>query len=197
MNTTWKYWAVSIALIVWLVLAWQTGVWMSLQGKDLWILRAALILIGLAAFATAIWWFRGEDSQLAEEATAGSDEIDILIRKAQARLRTTEGGKTPLGNLPVVLVLGESGSAKTSIVLHGGTEPQLLAGHTIQNDTPIPTRALNLWLSSPYLVVEAGGPLLHEPPRWAHWVKKFVAGGLRFLGDGAGPARRGAGVHRL
>ncbi len=189
MNTTWKYWAVSIALIVWLVLAWQTGVWMSLQGKDLWILRAALILIGLAAFATAIWWFRGEDSQLAEEATAGSDEIDILIRKAQARLRTTEGGKTPLGNLPVVLVLGESGSAKTSIVLHGGTEPQLLAGHTIQNDTPIPTRALNLWLSSPYLVVEAGGPLLHEPPRWAHWVKKFVAGGLRFLGDGAGPAR--------
>ena len=189
MNKTWKYWAVAIALILWLGLAWQAGAWMNLQGKDLWILRVALFLIGLAAFATAVWWFRGEETQAAEEATVGSDEIDILIRKAQARLRTGDGGKTPLGDLPLVLVLGETGSAKTSIVLHGGTEPQLLAGNSVPGDTPIPTRALNLWLASPYLVVEAGGPLLHEPPRWAHLVKKFISGGLHLVGDGAGPER--------
>jgi type VI secretion system protein ImpL len=185
-NTTRKYWIITFAFLAWLVLAWVAGTWMNLQGKDLWTLRGTLFLIGMAGFVTAIWWFRSEE---AEEAAAGSDEIDILMRKAQARLRTARGGKAALGDVPVVLVLGESGSAKTSVVLHSGLEPQLLAGHTVQDETPIPTRALNLWLSSPFVVAETGGPLLHEPPRWAHLIKKLVPGGLRFRGEGAGRPR--------
>ena len=193
MNTTWKYWIVAVALLVWLVLAWLAGPWLNLQGNDLWFLRGGLVLTGIAAFITTVWWFRGLDedraAQMAEEGTAGSDEIDILMRKAQVRLGATEAGKTAFGNLPAVLVLGETGSAKTSVVLHCGLEPQLLAGHTVQNDIPIPTRALNLWLARPFIVVEAGGPLLHEPPRWAHLVKKFAPGGHQMLGKGAAPPR--------
>lgn len=193
MNTAWKYWIVAIALIVWLVLAWLAGPWLNLQGNDLWILRGALVLIGMAAFITSVWWFNGLDedraAQMAEEGTAGSDEIDILLRKAQGRLRATQPGKVAFCDLPAVLVLGETGSAKTSVVLHCGLEPQLLAGHTVQNNIPTPTRALNLWFVPPFIVAEAGGPLLHEPPRWAHWVKKFAPGGTQLLGKGAAPPR--------
>lgn len=189
MNTTRKYWIITAALIVWWVLAWRAGPWLSLQGRDLWILRSILLLIGVAAFLTGIWWFRGEDLNMAEEATAGRDEIDILMRKAQARLRSGQGGEANLGDLPVVLILGETGSAKTSVVLHGGIEAQLLAGHTVQNDTPIPTRALNLWLASPFILAESGGPLIHEPPRWAHLVKGFLPARFRLRGEGSGPAR--------
>lgn len=185
-NTTWKYWAVAIVLVVWWVMAWLIGSWLNLQGVDLWILRGALILIGLAAFITCVWWFRGLDeeraAQMAEEVTAGSDEIDILTRKAQVRLRAAQPGKAALGDLPAVLVLGETGSAKTSVVLHCGLEPQLLAGYPAQNNIPIPTRALNLWFAPPFVVVEAGGPLLHEPPRWARLVKKFAPSGIKMLG---------------
>ncbi len=193
MNTAWKYWVVAIALMVWWVVAWLAGSWMSLHGNDLWILRGALLLIGLAAFITCVWWFRGLDEdrweQMAEEGTAGSDEIDILMRKAQARLHSTDAGNAGFGDLPAVLVLGEGGSAKTSVVLHCGLEAQLLAGHPVQNDTPIPTRALNLWFAPPFIVAEAGGPLLHEPPRWAHWVKKFAPRGSQLLGKAVAPAR--------
>ena len=83
MNTAWKYWMVAIALLVWWVLAWFAGPWLSLQGKDLWTLRGALALIGLAAFITCVWWFKGlgEDraEHMAEVGIAGSDEIDIFI----------------------------------------------------------------------------------------------------------------------
>lgn len=189
MNTAWKYWIVAIALIVWLVLAWLAGPWLNVQGNDLWILRGALVLIGLAASITSVWWFRGLDedrtAQMPEEGTAGSDEIDILLRKAQVRLRALQPGKAAFCDLPGVLVLGEAGSAKTSIVLHGGLEPQLLAGHTVQNNIPIPTRALNLWFARPFIVAEAGGPLLHEPPRWAHLVKKLAPGCTQLLGKSA------------
>ena len=193
MNTKWKYWAVAIVLLVWWVMAWLAGSWMNLQGVDLGILRGALFLIGLAAFITCVWWFRGLDEdraeQMAEEGTAGSDEIDILMRKAQVRLRATQPGKAALGDLPAVLVLGETGSAKTSVVLHCGLEPQLLAGFPAQNNIPIPTRALNLWFAPPFIIVEAGGPLLHEPPRWASLVEKFAPGGMQMLGKDATPPR--------
>ena len=116
------------------------------------------------------------------KATAGSDEIDILMRKARVRLRASQPGGAALGDLPAVLVLGETGSAKTSVVLHCGLEPQLLAGFPAQNNIPIPTRALNLWFAPPFIVVEAGGPLLHEPPRWARLVKKFAPRGIKILG---------------
>jgi hypothetical protein len=122
LNTAWKYWTVAIALMVWWVLAWMAGSWLNLQGNDLWILRGALVLIGLAAFLTSVWWFRGLDedrrAQLEEEGTADSDEIDTLMRKAQVRLGALEPGQGPFCKLPAVLVLGEAGSAKTSIVLH-------------------------------------------------------------------------------
>jgi len=192
-NTSLKYRVVTIALIVWLALAWMAGPWMSLHGSDLRNLRVALILIGVAAFATCLWWFKGIDEdrleEMAEEGTAGSDEIDILAQKARARLRATSAGTTSLADLPAVLVLGEAGSAKTSVVLHGGLEAQLLAGHTIQNEIPIPTRALNLWFAAPFIVAEAGGPLLHEPPRWAHLLKKFTSGATELWGKASAPAR--------
>jgi type VI secretion system protein ImpL len=192
-NTAWKYWLAAIALLLWWVLAWLAGPWLNVQGNDLWILRGALFFIGLAAFITSVWWFRGLDEDRAEEmeaeGTAESDELDILMRKARMRLRAAQSVKVAFGDLPAILVMGETGSAKTSIVLHCGLEPQLLAGHTVQNDIPIPTRALNMWFAPPFIVAEAGGPLLHEPPRWAHWVRNFVPGGTGLLGKAAAPPR--------
>ena len=193
MRTAWKYWVIAIALVVWWALDWLAGSWLNLGGHDLWILRGALMLIGLAAFATCVWWFKGVDedraARMAMEGAAGSDEIDNLMRRAQARLGSIPAGREGLGDLPVLLVLGEPGSAKTSIIFQCGLEPQLLAGNTVRNNIPIPTRALNLWFAPPFMVVEAGGPLLHEPPRWARLVKNFAPGATSLLGKGLAPPR--------
>jgi type VI secretion system protein ImpL len=184
---------VTIAFMVWLVLAWLAGSWLSLQGNDLWILRGGLALIGAAAFLTSLWWFRQLDedrtTEAWEEGTAGGDEIDLLMHAAQLRLRTVQLGPARFCDLPALLVLGEAGSAKTSVILQCGLEPQLLAGHTVQNNIPIPTRTLNLWFTPPFIVAEAGAALLHEPPRWAHWVRKFAPSETQLLGKGTPPPR--------
>jgi type VI secretion system protein ImpL len=167
-----------LALIVWLILSWFIPSWLNLQGNALWGLRIFLALIGVAAFITVVWWFRVQEKERAAGAAQGSggaSEIDILIREAHSRLQASQLGRTArIGNLPAILVVGESGSAKTSVVLHSGLEPELLAGLTGQERIPVPTRAANLWFARHFILAEAGGPLLSEPAKWKSFVKKLA-----------------------
>ena len=174
-----KYWLAALALIVWLVLGWFIPVWLHLQGNRLWILRVVLALIGVAAFITVVWWFRVQDKERTAENAQGAGEIEILIREAESRLQASKfGRKARLGNLPALFIVGESGSAKTSVVMHSGLEPELLAGLTGQEKIPVPTRAANVWFARQFILAEAGGPLLSEPARWTKFVKKLAPGRL-------------------
>ena len=183
MNNTLKYWLAALALLVWLVLSWFIPSWLHLQGSSVSILRIVLALIGVAAFITIVWWFRVQDKERAAGTAQGvggrSAEIDILIREANSRLQASQLGRNAtIGNLPALFVVGERGSAKTSVVQHSGLEPELLAGHTGQEKVPVPTRAANLWFARQFILVEAGGPLLSEPAQWARFVKKLAPGRL-------------------
>ena len=178
MHKAWKYVIAAILLLVWLILFYFAGSWLNLQGKQLWIFRIVLGLIGLIAFVTIAWLFSVRDKEGAEQMAAGgeagADEIDLLIREAETRLKASQlGGKARIGNLPLFLVMGESGSAKTTVVVHSGLEPELLAGQVLQDNVPVATRALNLWYSRQFLFAEAGGTLLLEPSRWARLVRKL------------------------
>ncbi len=197
MNKAWKYWIAAICLLVWLILVWFTGSWMHLEGKELWIFRIVLGLIGVAAFVTEVWlfWARDKelDAQMAAGEATGPDEIDILIREAESRLKASQlGGKAKIGNLPLFFVVGESGSAKTSVVLHCGLEPELLAGQALQDNVPVATRALNLWYTRQFLFAEAGGPLLSEPSRWAKLVRKLAPQRLHSVFGRGVPSPRAA-----
>ncbi len=198
MKSQLKYWIASIVFILWLVLAWFIATWLHLQGSSLWVLRGALAFIGLIAFVIVIWWFIVRDKERAQmmpAGAAGGDEIDVLIREAETRLQASQLGRNArVGNLPLYLVLGEPGSAKTSIMVHSGLEPELLAGQTVQDKVPIPTRTANLWYSRQFIFAEAGGPMLQDPPRWAKFIKKLAPHQLHsVLGKGT-PSPRAAVV---
>jgi type VI secretion system protein ImpL len=181
-KNTLKYWLAALGLIAWLVLSWFVPSWLHLQGNHLWILRIVLAVIGVAAFITLVWWFRAQDKERAAETAQGASgiaEIDVLMREAESRLQASSLGRhARLGNLPALFLLGESGSAKTSVVQHSGLEAELLAGHTGQEKVPVPTRAVNLWFARPFILAEAGGPVLSEPARWAKFVKRLAPGRL-------------------
>ncbi len=195
MNSKLKYWIAAILFIGWLVLAWFTGSWLHLQGNNLWILRGALAFIGLLAFILLIWWFIVRDKERAamNPGGAGGDEIDALIREAEKRLQTSKLGKSAsVGNLPLYLVLGETGSAKTSVVLHSGLEPELLAGQTVQDKVPIPTRTANFWYTRQVVFAEAGGGMLQDRLRWARFIKKLAPRQLHSVFGKGTPAPRAA-----
>jgi type VI secretion system protein ImpL len=162
---------------VFLLLGWVAGMVLGLASSDLWILRGAVWFLGAVASALVYFYLAAKYREQWEQAgsgTAGKDDIDVAVAAAEARLRaSTLPGAKRLRKLPVVLVLGPTGSAKTSTVTNSGIEPELLAGEVDRGGTVAPTNSLNLWYSREIVVVEAGGGVLDEPSRWARVIKQI------------------------
>ncbi len=175
------YVIVSGALALYLILVWFLATLLGLKGSDIWILRGALALIGLAT-AGLYLWYRAKSlvpraasgGTEASPAATGSSEVDLLLREAESRLAASElGRKATLANLPVFLFLGREGSAKTSTVVHSGLEPELLAGHVFQESLVAPTRTANFWFGRRAVLAEAGGKLLSDAGSWSRFLRKL------------------------
>jgi len=191
-----------LALYAWGV--WHLGSWLESEGLGLWILRGGLWLLGLVAAGLVVWYlFKsiGPEDR--------GDAIDAAIEAAQARLasspiaqkrrasskRERRFGDTPtLGNLPLVLLLGPEGSAKTTAVVHSGLNAQLLAGEVFQGDLVAPTESVNLWYAGGTVLVEAGGRVSSDTAGWASLVQQVQPHKLAPLITGEAPAPRAAVV---
>jgi type VI secretion system protein ImpL len=154
--------ALAIAiLIVWLSLSWFIPIWLHLGSPAFWILRIALIVIGLIGFAGFLWL-----GSRAERGSSGSstacEDIDLAFADAQARIKSANLNRRRIAAFPVVLLLGDTGSAKTTTILGSGLEPELLAGQAFSGDNLVPTRALNIWLTRQTIVADPGGMLLRD-----------------------------------
>src|SRR5688572_30664951 len=147
---TLTYVLTGIILVVYLVFVWILGDLLHLKSPDIWVLRGGLALIGIGAAGAFIWWRRSKRAAATGDAEAidASNEVDILMRDAETRLAAA---KVPQGsriaNFPLIFLVGESGSAKTSVVLNSGVEPELLAGQVYQDNNVVPTRSANVWFS--------------------------------------------------
>ncbi|HLH39431.1 MAG TPA: ImcF-related family protein [Bryobacteraceae bacterium] len=141
-----------------------------------WTLMAGLVAAGVAGFYN---WRNKRAMARAqgggEGAGAGVEkEIEVFIRDAETRLAQSALGKeAKLAQLPVFFLIGENASAKTSIFVHSGVEPDLLAGQVYQDNTIIPTRPVNFWLARKSVFVEAGGQILADAGRWSTLIRKL------------------------
>jgi type VI secretion system protein ImpL len=183
------YIVVGLFFSVYMVFTWVSTSMTGYQGSTLWFLRALMALVGIIAMVAYIWYQlkvlipRREKKEAAErggaEQGSGADDVDILIRDAESRLATSElGKKAKLANVPVLLIVGRDGSAKTSTTVNSGLSPDLLAGHVYRENTVIPTAAANVWYAQRSGFVEAGGKLLARADSWGRLLKKLRPGGL-------------------
>lgn len=187
-------------LTLWFALTWLLGTVLRLTGTELLYFRISFIVLGILAAAACIWYFwqrkKAERAEAAEgeSSEAGpAGEIDVLIKEAEARLAGAgQGGK--IGGQPVIFVLGETGSTKTSTVVHSGLEPELLAGQVYQNNNITATRGANLWFARKAVLAEAGGKLLGEPALWKRLVTRLRPGKLGSVMGKGGQAPRAAVV---
>lgn len=176
-------------LVVYCILAWFTGTWIGLQGSKFWMLTGALWALGLAAAGVVIWFFwnkkKQEEAAEFEEPSAG-DDLDLLVRDAENRLSASGAAKGSIGSLPVVFVMGDTGVAKTSTVVHSGLEPELLAGQVYHDADLIPTPSVNIWFAQRTILVEGAGRLIGEQGTWGKLARKLQPGRLRAaVGSGA------------
>jgi len=175
------YWVTGGALLAYLVLVWFLGTWLQLHGSDRWILRGGLALIGLLGAGTFIWFRKSKANPegVGDEPADSSDttDVDLLVHEALRELRNSPLGRgATLRNLPLMYLVGDSGSTKTTTILHSALDPELLAGHVYQDDNVLPTRVANIWYARQAIFVDPGGSLLAQPSRWKRLVKLVQSG---------------------
>lgn len=142
---------------------------LGLATRALWVLRAFLWLLGIGAAVLLFLILRARAKALPEPA-AHDDEVDNAVRAARTRLAASGGAKA-LGKRPIIVVLGNAGSAKTTTVVRSGIDPELLAGEVHRGDTVVSTSGANLWLASDVVLVEAGAKLTADAPRWVRLLR--------------------------
>ncbi len=191
------------AIILYLVLTWFLGVWAGLAGNKLWLLRLIMLALGLVAAGIIVWWARPKSgaspaTDAAAPAAAGSatgpDDIDYLVRAAESKLRSSRAAGGTIGKLPAIVLLGETGTGKTSIALHSGLEPEHLAGQIFEAGAVAPTQSINLWFARQAILAEAAGSLASDPARWLHFIRRLAPSKLGSVLGGRRQAARAAVV---
>jgi len=113
-------------------------------------------------------------AQAGQPAAPGGDEISVLVQAAETKLsaaKLEQGGR--VGSMPVYVLMGDSGSTKTSVMLHSGLDPELVAGQVYQDGNVVATRVANFWFSRRSIFAEAGGAMLADPAQWSRFVRKL------------------------
>jgi type VI secretion system protein ImpL len=182
------YWVTGAVLLVYLILVWFLGSWLNPPGAGIWVLRIGLWLIGLLGAGFTVWWFRRRaqaesavESSLVQ--TAATGDVDLLVREAVRRLKKSALGRgASLGNLPLIFLVGDPGSAKTTTVIHSALDPELLAGQVYQDSTVLPTRIANFWYTRQAVFVDAGGGIFSQPAMWKRLIRLVQPGRVASAG---------------
>ena len=83
-------------------------------------------------------------------------ELDLMLNDANRKLRDAQQGAKKLDGLPLLYLMGEEGSAKTTLVLQSGLDPELVAGTVPREGESLPTPMINLWFTKLAVLLEIG-----------------------------------------
>jgi type VI secretion system protein ImpL len=166
-----KAWLTAFAVfLAYVVVAIILAFVLKLHGRALWQMVIALVVLGLISAGIVLWFLR--DQLRTPKAGTPASGVDATLTAAQAQLaKSGKGAKPKLGALPIVLVMGPDGGAKTTTVSYSGLGPELLAGDVYRDGAIAPTNGANLWFANKTVIVEAGGRLLGDAPGWLRLVR--------------------------
>jgi type VI secretion system protein ImpL len=185
----------TLIFLVYLALVIFLGYALHFEGTRFILFCVILGLIGALTTFFVVWylWKLAKASEAAAgPETPDSVNLNTLLRDADARIKqANRAGVKSLASMPLIYVMGDENSAKTQTVLQSGLDPELLAGNVFQDGLIVPTQLANIWLAGNYVVAEAGGALLRQPPLWARLLKATIPArlGSVFSSDSRLPAR--------
>jgi type VI secretion system protein ImpL len=172
-----KIWIIAaVVLLMYVLAAILAALLPHLAGRDLWVLRGVLTLLGVVSAALILWFFR--DRTPAGPATPEArlaSEVDQIFATARTQLAAAakDGATkdTNLATMPVVFVFGPPGSTKTTAIVRSGLEPELLAGEAMRGDTVAPTKTANVWFAQGTVFAEAGSAVLAATENWKRFIR--------------------------
>jgi type VI secretion system protein ImpL len=163
-----------LILVVSIVLAWLVGPLLGLAGTALLVLRILLVLLGAAAAGIFLFfYFRDKRRDAATKNITGGNDMDTLLRDAEKHLAAAQrGGARTLDTLPLLYILGDANSAKTTAVLKSGFDPELLAGQVYRDQDVVATPVVNIWFAHESVFIEAGDAIRKAPALWSKLIRK-------------------------
>jgi type VI secretion system protein ImpL len=126
-----------------------------------WLLGFVLLVAIVAVIVLIILHLRAQKKKtpVNQESSGQPYDMDFLLRDVRRRLQHSQQGATSLESLPLLYILGEAGSGKTTMVLQSGLDPELLAGSAGPGSSLAPTQMLNVWFTRVAALVEIGAAL--------------------------------------
>ncbi|HEY3625773.1 MAG TPA: ImcF-related family protein [Terracidiphilus sp.] len=181
-----------VVLLVAALLAFGLAALLHLQGAAYLVFVILVLLIGIAAAITIVVMHlraKKEKGQQGEEAgTAATAELDLMLNDANRKLRSSQQGAKAIDALPLLYILGDSGSAKTTTVLKSGLDPELLAGTATLDGDQVPTNVINLWFTKAAALLEIGASVRPNNTLLGRLVHRTRARAYRSaFGSGAAP----------
>ncbi len=169
-----SFWIAVILLVIWLVLGWFIGSWLGIKSPAIWYLRIGFWVLGIAGFVGYLLLRpHAESAPLEGEAANTASEIDYNFLEASKRIKQATGNKH-LNSLPAIFLLGDPGSAKTTVIAQSGVEAEILAGQAMSDGALAPTRSVNLWFSRNTLFIDPAGAVVADPGARRKLFKKFL-----------------------
>ena len=188
----------SLVLLIGLFLAWFTGAVLHLTGTSLLLSRILFVLIGIGGAALILWLNQRTTRKANNAATPTSptntNDLDTLLRDASAKLAAAQRtGPKSFDTLPLLYVLGDDNSGKTTTILKSSLDPELLAGQIYRDQQIIPTTVANFFYSQQCALVEAGSAVRPgsggDPRLWARIIRRTRPRAYRSLFGKAAPIR--------
>jgi type VI secretion system protein ImpL len=175
--------AVATGAALLLVLAWVLPAFSGLAPRKTLALQLILSVAILLIAAAAVWYANRKSRKPSGPpgATDGaaSPELASILQEAESKLSSSPLGRDArLSRLPVILVTGPEGSAKTTVVLRSGLEPELLAGQVSGDGIVIPTSIGNAWLAQKSVFIELGPATQADARTWHSLAKHLQPGKL-------------------
>ena len=181
-----------VVLLVAALLAFGLAALLHLQGAPYLVFVILVLLVGVAAAITIIVMHlrarKEKERQGEEPGTAATTELDLMLNDANRKLRTAQQGARALDSLPLLYILGDTGSAKTVTVLKSGLDPELLAGTATLDGDQVPTGVINLWFTKAAALLEVGATVRQNSTLLGRLVHRTRAKAYRSaFGSGAAP----------
>ena len=159
------------ALLVVIIVGWFVGSLFNLAGPLLWLVRGLIWAIGFFVVYLVLRLVQRRD----DDGSSEPDAIEGVLAQARKRLASSGvTGRGALSKLPLVFILGRSGSTKTTLVLQSGLEAEHLAGNVQTGEGVAPTEDLNLWYHENHVLLEAAGHIAAEPARFTKLVHRTL-----------------------
>lgn len=158
-----------LTLAGFVILAILLDVLLPVAGRDRILLWGGLLLIGIIS-AVLIYLYLSPKGATPEQKAS---DIDLMLEAARKRLAASGIKGASIARMPVALLIGPTGSAKTSLALQSADGPELLAGEGSRGETPRPTESVNVWFSEGAVLVEAGGQVPADGSRWGKLLRKL------------------------